>query len=403
MKVALFSWESLRSVAVGGVAAHVSELSRNLAARGDDVHVFTRSGAAESRDEEADGVRYHHCAVAPWGDLVEQTDHMCWAFVDCFRRVERRDGRFDVLHAHDWLTAKTLTWSRNGVARRHVFTMHSTEFGRCGNEHYDGPSRAIRDREWEGTYHSDRVIAVSGHLRDEVHEIYGVPSDKMRVVYNGVDVSRFDFPMDVGPVKDRYGLGRMDPTVLFCGRMAWQKGPDILLEAVPPLLGYYPQAKFVFVGDGDMRWGLEERARALGVTPAVRFLGHRGGRELVEIFKACDVVCVPSRNEPFGIVILEAWAAGKPVVATQKGGPREFVRHGVDGFTIYDNPDSVGWGLGTLFMDWNNARRMGRNGRNAVEKRFDWRQIAGEVEEVYAGRERGTGGPCEAKPRYDLS
>ena len=95
-------------------------------------------------------------------------------------------------------------------------------------------------------------------------------------------------------------------------------------------------------------------------------------------------MCVPSRNEPFGIVVLEAWAASKPVVATRNGGPHEFVRHGVDGYTIYDNPDSVGWGLGTLFMDFERARQMGRNGRVTVEQRFDWEKIGRRVAEIYS-------------------
>ena len=91
-------------------------------------------------------------------------------------------------------------------------------------------------------------------------------------------------------------------------KVAFQKGPDILLEAIPPLLGFHPHARFVFAGDGDMRWGLEERARQLGVSQAVRFLGFKSGLELVELYKSCDLVCMPSRNEPFGIVLLEAWA-----------------------------------------------------------------------------------------------
>jgi glycosyltransferase involved in cell wall biosynthesis len=372
-------------VAVGGVAAHVSALATHLAQQGHQVHLFTRAGNGHSADEVVDGICYHFCSFRKSPDLVDETDTMCRGFVNRLKGVEREGGKiFDILHAHDWMTAKTLAWSRNGVNRRHVFTLHSTEFGRCGNQHLDGPSRDIRDHEWEGTYHSDRVIVVSAHLRDEAHEIYQVPLDKMRVIYNGVDPGRFNIHVDAEAARRRYGLGRTDPTVLFCGRMVWQKGPDLLLEAVPPLLGYYPDAKFVFVGDGDMGVELEERALELGVSHATRFLGYRSGRELVEIFKACDVVCVPSRNEPFGIVILEAWAAGKPVVATRNGGPHEFVRPGVDGLTIYDNKDSVGWGLGTLLMDLEKARQMGLNGRHAVEKRFHWSTIAREVVKVYS-------------------
>lgn len=385
MRVAIFSWESLESVAVGGVAVHVSQLARVLASLGREVHLFTRRGPNQSPYAFLNGVHHHRCFCQGPSDFVQETDRMCDAFLQRFASVERRLGRFDVLHAHDWLTAKTLTWARSriGNGHHHVFTVHSTEFGRCGNAHYDGRSRAIRDREWEGTYHADRVITVSRHLRGEVREIYAVPEDKMHVVYNGVDVNRFDLPVDPGQVKRRYDIAPMDPTVLFAGRMAWQKGPDILLEAVPPLLGFYPHSKFVFVGDGDMRWGLEERARQLGVAHATRFLGFRSGPELVELYKSADVVCIPSRNEPFGIVLLEAWAAGKPVVAASTGGPSELISHGVNGLTIHDNPDSVGWGIGTLFMDFDNARRMGRNGRRTLMQGFDWDTVGCQVAALY--------------------
>jgi len=383
MRIGMLTWESLHSIAVGGVAAHVSELARALANEGHDVHVFTRRGPGQPADQVVDGATYHRCSFWLSPDFVWETDDMCRSFIDRVLAVESEAGEFDILHGHDWLTAMSLAWTKNGDARRYIFTFHSTEYGRCGNQHWEGRSRAIRDREWWGAYTAHRVIAVSGRLKDEIQQIYRVPADKIQVVYNGVDVHRFDLPVDVGSVKERYGLGRMDPTVLFCGRMVWQKGPDILLEAIPPLLGHHPRAKCLFVGDGEMRWGLEQRARALGIRDAARFLGHRSGRELAELFKIADVVCVPSRNEPFGIVILEAWSAEKPVVATHNGGPGEFVRHGTDGLLVHDSPDSVGWGLGTMFLDFEKARWMGRNGRAAAEERFDWRTIGRQVANVY--------------------
>jgi glycosyltransferase involved in cell wall biosynthesis len=102
------------------------------------------------------------------------------------------------------------------------------------------------------------------------------------------------------------------------------------------------------------------------------------------MFRACDVVCVPSRNEPFGIIVLEAWAAGKPVVASQVGGPNELIWHNVNGLKVYPNPDSVGWGLGTLFTNWDWARRMGRYGRTDAETNFTWDRIAQTTERCYA-------------------
>jgi glycosyltransferase involved in cell wall biosynthesis len=104
---------------------------------------------------------------------------------------------------------------------------------------------------------------------------------------------------------------------------------------------------------------------------------------LVDLYRACDVVCVPSRNEPFGIVVLEAWSAGKPVIATKNGGPDEYVWHEVNGLKIHPHPESIAWGLGTLFTNFEWARWMGHNGRIAVETVFNWDTVGGQVLSVY--------------------
>jgi glycosyltransferase involved in cell wall biosynthesis len=103
----------------------------------------------------------------------------------------------------------------------------------------------------------------------------------------------------------------------------------------------------------------------------------------MELYKACDVVCVPSRNEPFGITILEAWSAEKPVVATKIGSPDEFIWHEVNGLKTDPHPESVAWGIGTLFHDFERARWMGRNGRLAVETAFSWDRVAEQTLSVY--------------------
>ena len=116
---------------------------------------------------------------------------------------------------------------------------------------------------------------------------------------------------------------------------------------------------------------------------ATRFLGYHNGGALIDLYKACDAVCLPSRNEPFGISALEGWAAGKPVVASQNGGPSEFIWHNVTGLKIYATPESVGWGLGTLFTNFEWARWMGGNGRRAAETAFNWDTIAEKTEQCY--------------------
>jgi glycosyltransferase involved in cell wall biosynthesis len=363
----------------------VTELAAALARKGHQLHVFTRRAFGQAGHDWTDGVHYHRCTYPPHGDFVDDVNNMCRSFVDCVFEVEDLVGHFDVIHAHDWLTANAMIWIKQGRGHKCLFTIHSTEYARCGNAFPMGRSERIRYQERAGTYWADRVIAVSQATKDEITWMYDVPPGKTSVVYNGVSPQRFDQPTDVGADKRRYHIGPLDPTILFCGRLAWQKGPDILVEAIPAILRRHPSSRFAFVGDGDMKDGLESRTRQLGVAHAVRFLGYRHGDELVHLYKLADVVCVPSRNEPFGIVVLEAWSANKPVIASQNGGPAEYVQHEVNGLKIYPNPDSVVWGVSRMLSDFARARRMGRNGRKVVQERFTWDTITEQMLAIYQG------------------
>jgi glycosyltransferase involved in cell wall biosynthesis len=383
MKIALLSWESLHSIPVGGVAAHVTELGAALERKGHEVHVFTRMGPGQFQYERIHGVHYHRCPFQLNGNFVAEIDNMCGSFVQHVMDAEDFSGPFDVVHAHDWLAANAMTGIQQRRGRRGVLTIHSTEYGRCGNNFYDGESASIRFQEGAGTHWADRVIAVSRALMHEIQSMYHVPDWKISAIYNGVTVSNFDGWIEPAEIKRRYAIGPVDPTVLFVGRMVHQKGPDLLIEAIPAILRYYPRAKFLFAGDGDLRQSVESRARQLGVAHATRFVGFQANPTLANLYKACDVLCVPSRNEPFGIVILEAWSAGKPVVSTRNGGPEEFVWHNVNGLKVFANPDSIAWGLGTLFADFEWARWMGRNGRIAAETAFTWDAVAEQTLAVY--------------------
>ncbi|MEI6233730.1 MAG: glycosyltransferase family 4 protein [Planctomycetota bacterium] len=384
MRIALFSWETLHSIAVGGVGVHVSELGAALARRKHDVHVFTRRGANQSHFAVIEGVKYHRCDFELNPNFVDEIDTMCRVFVQACFDEEDTGGPFDIVHAHDWLASNAVVWIKQGRARKAVLSMHSTEYGRNGNKFFSGQAQRVAEHERGGTHDVDHVIAVSNLLKEEVTWLYQVPQDKITAIYNGVNSIVFDKHVDVEVVKRQYGIDKMDPIVLFVGRMVVQKGPDILARSIPSVLKYYPQTKFVFAGDGHMKHEVEQLARSLGAGSAVRMLGHRGGTELINLFKACDVVAVPSRNEPFGIVILEAWSSYKPVVSTKRGGPAEFVWHGVNGLQVDDNPDSVSWGLGTLLANHEHCRWMGKNGRIAVEAAFSWDRIAEQTENVYA-------------------
>jgi glycosyltransferase involved in cell wall biosynthesis len=379
----MLSWESLHSIAVGGVGVHITELAAALERKGHEVHVFTRMGHGQSHYARIDGVHYHRCPFDLHPNFVDEINNMCRSFVHHLFQTEDYIGAFDIIHAHDWLVGNAMIWFKQSRRRKCILTLHSTEYGRCGNHFCNGQSARVREQERASTFWADRIIAVSHHLRDEIMWMYEVPHWKVQTVYNGVSFRNYDGGVDPGQVKGQYNIAPMDPTVLFSGRMVYQKGPDLLVEAIPSILKFYSNAKFVFAGDGEMFNQVRHRANSLGVGHATRFIGFQQNGRLTSLYKACDVVCVPSRNEPFGIVLLEAWSAGKPVVATNNGGPAEFVWHEVNGLKVYPEPNSIAWGLGTLFTNFEWGRWMGGNGRLAVETAFCWDHIADRVSDIY--------------------
>lgn len=385
MRIAILTWESLHSVSVGGVAVHTTELAAALERKGHEVHVFTRMRwEGDWQYDKIHGVHYHRVPYRGSKDFIDDVNQMCRAFVDSLFHTENYMGaHFDIVHAHDWMSSNAMVWIKQGRGRKAILTIHSTEYGRCGNNFYGGPSTRIMDHERHGTFNADKVITVSQMLKNELAWIYNLPDWKTSVIPNGISFEQFDGFVDPGFIKGRYGIGPMDPTTLFVGRMTSQKGPDLLVRAIPYVLRHYSNAKFIFSGNGDMRAHVEDLARSQGVAHACRFYGVFPRGELIDLYKACDCVVVPSRNEPFGIVVLEAWASGKPVIATHNG--TEFVWHNVNGLKVYPNPESIAWGIGSLFANFEHARWMGSKGREAVENSFSWDTVAENTLAVYLG------------------
>eukprot|EP00802_Teleaulax_amphioxeia_P010088 Tamp_10113.p1 GENE.Tamp_10113~~Tamp_10113.p1 ORF type:complete len:469 (-),score=121.28 Tamp_10113:675-1937(-) len=385
MKIAMCSWESLHTIGVGGVAPHVTELAAGLQRRGHEVHIYTRA-KEHGKHEVVDGVHVHSVPIDLDSDLVKECDNMCNAFTWHLKQTEDFMGQhFDIIHAHDWLAAKALVQLKQ-AGRKCILTMHSTEYGRCGNKHVEGGiSGRIRDIEREGCEYADKVICVSGRLCDEVKP-YNC-EHKLRMVYNGVQLHHFQgwIQPDCKDFKAKYGIGALQPVIFCAGRLSTQKGQDLLIEAVPKILETRGDAVVVICGKGDMLEKLQNRVNEMNVGHAVKFIGSKSGVELQDWFRACDVVCVPSRNEPFGIVVLEAWACAKPVVVTNTEGcgPGEFVRHEDDGFHVYPEPDSIAWGISQVLNDFDRAKAVGERGRNRCFEEFSWDRIAWQTECIY--------------------
>lgn len=383
MRLALFTWESLHSVLMGGLGVHVTELAAGLERRGHELHVITCRREGQRHYDRIDGVHYHRIDHGRSENWVESMDFMCKAMAHRFHEITTLIGRFDLVHAHDWLTANALAYVRDGYGTRGVLTLHSTEYGRAGNVCHEGLARWIRDTEAAGCHNAHTLIAVSRFLAAELEWLYGVPAGRIQVVPNGVAYHEFDGFINPAVIKRRYGIAPLAPTVLAAGRMTRQKGMDLLVAAVPMVLASYPDAHFIIAGSGPDKDQVVGKAQALGVTGAIVFLDMLARGAYVDLIRAADIVVLPSRNEPFGIVALEAWAAGKPVVATTAGGPAEFIWHDVNGFLVDATPNGLAHGIGSLLADHDHCRALGANGRRAVEATYQWNQVAAATERVY--------------------
>jgi len=385
MKIAMFSWESLHSIPVGGISPHVTELAAALQRRGHEVHVFTRIGPNQSIYQNIEGVHYHRCPFAFDHNFVyEMSQNMCKSMVHYFFETEKVAGGFDIIHGHDWHVVNALDWIKKVRNVKAIFTVHSTQYGRDGNHNHGGAAQDIRNLEWFGTYIADRVIVCSNAMREEIKRLYSVPDWKIRVIPNGIWAHRFDGEIDPWKdVKQYFGFGVYDPMIVYVGRMTVQKGPDLLVEAIPDVLKDFPNAKFVFIGDGYMKPQLERRVGELNLWHAVRFTGYAPDDWKVKIMKAAEAIVVPSRNEPFGIVVLEAWSCGKPVIATHGTGAGELIWHDVTGYRVYQAPNSIAWGIKEILRNLDHARWMGKNGRYAAEHVFTWDKVAEQTEKVY--------------------
>ena len=377
MRIGMLSWESLYSVKVGGIAPHVSELSEALANRGHEVHVLTRRGDFDGYDR-INGVHYQRVDFDKSGSFIEQMDRMSASIYERFLKTQKVFGKFDIVHGHDWHPVPALNLIKKDQSIPYILTIHSTEWGRNG---YNPGNSDISHREWLGGYESSRLIVTTRHMQDELKSVYSIPQSKISIIPNGVVSGKVRKAIDPGKVKERYGIHPLAPVVLFCGRMSYQKGPDLLVEAISLILRERKDARFVFVGEGGMRSFCERRAGELGVQKACRFLGYVSSEEKQKMINACDLVCVPSRNEPFGMIVLEAWDAGKPVVATEAV---SIINNFQDGLLAYIQPESIAWCINQLLKSPEEMNKLAEAGQSRIEKEFSWDRIAEETEEVYA-------------------
>jgi len=235
-----------------------------------------------------------------------------------------REEIFDVIYAHDWLSFGAGMAAKRATGKPLIVHVHATEFDRCGGAW--GVNREVYAVEKEGMEVADVVIAVSEMTKNIIVREYGIPAEKVRVVYNGIDESTAP---SSGTKLPRLRMLKNSGyrLVLFLGRVTLQKGPDYFLRAAKRVLERNPNVLFILSGAGDMEASSMQLAAQLGISGHIFFTGFLQGAERYEVYEAADLFVMPSVSEPFGITALEAMKQGTPVLISKQSGVSEVVRH----------------------------------------------------------------------------
>lgn len=245
------------------------------------------------------------------GDIVEDSQrYAAMALMLCRRK------RFDIIHAHDWMTYPAGMALASATGKPLVAHIHSTEFDRSG-EHVN---QRIYDIERRGMNAAVRVIAVSYLTKKICATRYGVAPDKIEVVYNGVE-------WDGYTPRSELAIQPKEKIVLFLGRITMQKGPEYFVAAAKRVLEKFPNVKFVVAGNGDLARPMIEQAAALGIGHKVLFTGFLRGADVNRVFRMADCYVMPSVSEPFGIAPLEAICNDVPVIISKQSGVAEVLTH----------------------------------------------------------------------------
>lgn len=393
-RVLILSWE-YPPLIEGGLARHVRKLSENLVRHGVNVHVLTRGREESPVEEETSyGVMVHRVREPErpreLGEFVAWVEHMNADMLAAGVELGDRFD-FDVVHGHDWLVAVAGDHLANRFRCPFAVTIHATEYGRHQGWVDKHPQSHIHGIERWMANRADRVITCSSYMREHVSDIYGIDEDSVTVIPNGIDPSELVPVDDLDALRARFAEPH-EKLVLLVGRLVYEKGFQLALEALPTLIERVGNVRFVVAGSGTHEEELKAQAAELGLMKYGRFLGWIGDDVLHSLYRIADLTVVPSIYEPFGLVALEAMASGCPCLVADTGGLREVVPNEQVGLRFVSrDPRSLAEMAERILTDDALRDRLVVQASEHVLS-FDWydvaRQVAGVYEELGRTRSR---------------
>ena len=383
MKILMLTWEYPPRVD-GGISRVVYDLSHRLIKDGHEVTVVTYRDGEVPYYEDDKGVKVYRVD----NYMIQPNNFIDWILQLNFNMVERasqiiaEQGKFDVIHAHDWLVANAAKTLKHSFDIPIVATIHATEAGR--NSGIREPNQKyINDTEWMLTYEANEIIVNSNYMKSEVQRLFGLPFEKINVVPNGVNLNKFTGMDRDYSFRRKYAMDN-EKIILYLGRLVYEKGVQNLIAAMPKVLASYHDAKLVIAGKGGMLDELKAQADYLGISNKVYFAGYMNGKDVERMYKAADISVFPSTYEPFGIVALEGMLAERPIVVSDAGGLGEIVEHRVTGMKSYcGNPNSIADSILELLFNPELYDNIVKNAKIKVKENYNWQKIAQDTHFTY--------------------
>ncbi len=383
MKILMLTWEYPPRV-VGGIARVVYDLSRTLLKDGHDVTVVTYKDGDMPYFEDDKGVKVYRVdnyMINP-NNFIDWIMQLNFNLVAKANEIIAEQGKFDVIHAHDWLVAYAAKTLKNSYNIPIVATIHATEAGRNSGIH-DETQRYINDTEWMLTYEASEVIVNSNYMKNELQRLFGLPYEKINVVPNGVNLNLFNGIERDYNFRRRYAMDN-EKIILFMGRLVYEKGVQHLISAMPKILNGYHDSKLIICGKGGMLDELKAQVNSMGIGNKVYFAGYMHGKDVQRMYKVADIAVFPSTYEPFGIVALEAMLSENPIVVSDVGGLNEIVQHRENGMKSYaGNPNSIADSILELLYDHKLCADITKKAKNKVRNEYNWSKIAQDTHFTY--------------------
>lgn len=400
MKIAYLSLEFPPRV-YGGLGVYVNEISREMAALGQSISVFTPGDGSLPRKEQMNGVdvfRTNSVAIRDGLEIFLSPETLAWGgglrFFEDLISINLQsaaavmdNGPFDICVAHDWLGL----WGGMAVKREGlplIYHVHGLEVGRS-----DNPNQQLVALERRGAEVADRIITVSEAMKRQIADM-GISKDKVSVCYHGVDGRFFD-PQKAGQdvlasLRRRYGFAEDDTIILFLGRLEPVKGVKELLAAFPSILSLHPKARLLLIGRGSLEAWVKQELQKMGNSHVSLVTDFLSPQEKMHHYALADICVFPSIYEPFGIVALEAAAMGRAAVVGASGtsGLAEIVRNPATSKPtgVHVDPrraDDIAWGINLALEDRDRLLSWGKNARELALNEFTWQKAAQKTLAIY--------------------